>query len=327
MLCQALNHVSTIKAFVQYSVKDQHDFTHLILQGEVYDAEIIVTVQNVEVFYHLLIGNVSLTETGSLVEDGEGVSHTSISLFCNDGKCLLLVFDIFLFCHHFQMIDGVRHSHTLEVINLASAEDGRQNLVLFGGGKDKDYMRRWFFQRLEKGVESSGTQHVNLVDDKHFIFSYLWRNAGLLHQGLDLVDTVVAGSIKLKDVEGTLLVECAAAFAIVACFTGFVRVFAVDCLGKDTGTSSLTHTSWTAEKIGMSQLAALYCILQSGGQSSLSNYRVKGHWTVLSCRNYIFFHYFFLIDDAKITKKYYLCKQIHNYVDFHEYKMVNIVRN
>ena len=31
---------------------------------------------------------------------------------------------------------------------------------------------------------------------------------------------------------------------------------------------------------------------------------------VLSCRNYILFHYFFLIDDAKITKKYYLCKQI-----------------
>ena len=324
MLCQALNHISTIKAFAQYSVKNQHHLAHLVFQGKIYDSEIVVTIQNVEVFYHLLVGDVALAEAGSLVEDGESVSHTSVSLFCNDGKCLLLILDAFLFCYHLQMVDGVRHGHALEVVNLTSAENGRQNLVLFGSGKDKDYMRRWFFQRFEEGVESCGTQHVDLVDDKHFVFSYLWRNAGLLHQGLDLVNTVVAGSIQLKDIEGTLFVERATALAFVACLTVFVRVLAVDCLGKNSGTSSLSHTSRTAEKIGMSQLAALYCIFQSGGQSSLSNYRVKGHWTVLSCRNYIFFHYFFLIDDAK---KYYLCKQIHNYVDFHEYKMVNIVRN
>ncbi|CUQ63011.1 Uncharacterised protein [Segatella copri] len=87
-------------------------------------------------------------------------------------------------------------------------------------------------------------------------------------------------------------------------------MLAVDCLRKNAGTSGFSHTSRTAEKIGVRQLAALHCILQSGGQCTLSDNRIEGHRTVLSCRNYILFHYFFLIDDAKITKKYYLCKQI-----------------
>ena len=40
-----------------------------------------------------------------------------------------------------------------------------------------------------------------------FILAHLRRNAGLLHQNLNLVNTVVAGGIQLEDVVGTLLVE------------------------------------------------------------------------------------------------------------------------
>ena len=208
------------------------------------------------------------------------------------------------------MVDGIGYRHSLEVVNLTSAQDGRQNLMLLGSGEDEDDMLRWLFQRLEKGVEGSCREHVDLVDDKHLILAHLRRDAGLLHQNLNLVNTVVAGSIQLEDVVGTLLIEGTAALTFVACLAVFTRVLAVDCLRKNAGTSGLSNTSRTAEKVGVRQLAALHCILQGGGQCTLSDNRIEGHRTVLSCRNYILFHYFFLIDDAKITKKYYLCKQI-----------------
>jgi len=151
---------------------------------------------------------------------------------------------------------------------------------------------------------------VDLVDDKHLVLAYLRRYAGLFHEGLDLLDAIVAGGIQLKDVEGTLLIERLATFTLVASLTVFTGMLAVDGLGENTGTGCLAHTTWTTEKVGVSELSALHGILQSRGQSTLSYYGVEAHRTVLSCRNNVFFHYFFLNDDAKITKKYYLCKKI-----------------
>ncbi len=81
-----------------------------------------------------------MAEAGSLVEDGEGIAHTSVSLLGYHGKRLLLVLDAFLLSHHLEVVDGVGHGHSLEVVNLASAQDGRQNLVLLGGGEDEDHM-------------------------------------------------------------------------------------------------------------------------------------------------------------------------------------------
>lgn len=44
-----------------------------------------------------------------------------------------------------------------------------------------------------------------LIDDKHFVLANLWRDAGLLHESLDLLYTIIAGGIKLKDVEDELV--------------------------------------------------------------------------------------------------------------------------
>jgi hypothetical protein len=78
-------------------------------------------------------------------------------------------------------VTGIGYRHSLEVVNLASAQDGRQNLMLLGSGEDEDDMLRWLFQRLEKGVEGGCREHVDLIDDKHLILAYLRRNAGLFH--------------------------------------------------------------------------------------------------------------------------------------------------
>ena len=59
--------------------------------------------------------------------------------------------------------------------------------MLLGCGEDEDHVRWRFLQSLEKGIEGGGTEHVDLVDDEHLVFAYLRRDAGLLHQGLDLL--------------------------------------------------------------------------------------------------------------------------------------------
>ena len=147
---------------------------------------------------------------------------------------------------------------------------------------------------IGRQLGSGGTEHVDLIDDEHLVLAYLRRDAGLLHQGLDLIDTIVAGGIQLEDVVGALLIESLAALAGVACLAVLARVLAVDCLSKDAGTGGLSHTSRTAEKISVGKLATLHCILQCGSQRTLSNHRIKGHRTVFSSRNYVFFHSFLL---------------------------------
>ena len=52
-----------------------------------------------------------------------------------------------------QVFHHVRHGDTVEVEDLASRQNGRKNLVLFGCGEDEDRMRRWFFERLQKRIE------------------------------------------------------------------------------------------------------------------------------------------------------------------------------
>ena len=99
------------------------------------------------------------------------------------------------------MVDGVAHRHTLEVIDLATGEDGRQNLVLLSGGENEDDVCRGLLKGLQERVEGRCGEHVHLVDDKDLVFAYLRRDACLFHQRLDVFYAVVRGSVELKDVE------------------------------------------------------------------------------------------------------------------------------
>ena len=79
------------------------------------------------------------------------------------------------------MSHDVVHTHALEVVNLASAHDGGQNLMLLSGGENEDGMLRRFFQCLQEGIEGGLLEHVHLVDDKHLVFANLRRYAHLLN--------------------------------------------------------------------------------------------------------------------------------------------------
>ena len=186
------------------------------------------------------------------------------------------------------MGDGVLYRHTLEVVYLATTQDGGQYLVLLGGGKNEDDMCRRFLEGLEEGIEGGRREHVHLVDDKDLVLTHLRRDARLLHQRLDVLHRVVGGGVEFEDVQRTLLIKRLARLTLVASLALGRRVLTVDGLGKDTGTGGLAHASWSAEQIGMSQFAALHSILQRGGQCRLAHHRVERHGTVFSCRYDIF---------------------------------------
>ena len=165
--------------------------------------------------------------------------------------------------------------------------------MLLCRGKNEDHMGGRFFQGLQERIESSGRQHVHLIDDEHLVFPYLRRDARLLHERLDVFNGVVAGSIQFEDIIGTLLVESLATFAFVACFTIWRRILTVDSFCENPGTSRLTHASRTTEEIGMRQLPGLHGITQRRGKRGLPHNRIKSHGTVLPRRNDVIFHIFF----------------------------------
>ena len=91
----------------------------MVGQGQVDDAEVVVGIEHVEVFEHLLIGDVPLAEARHLVENGEGVAHAPVGFLGDDAQRLLLIADAFLVGHHLQMPDNLGYGHALEVVNLA----------------------------------------------------------------------------------------------------------------------------------------------------------------------------------------------------------------
>jgi hypothetical protein len=89
-------------------------------------------------------------------------------------------------------------------------------------------------------------------------------------------------------------------------------VLTVDGFCKNSGTGRLSHTSWSAEEIGMRQFSTLHRIFQRGGQSSLSNDGIEGVWTVFTCRDNIFFHNFLVLPCKDMKKNRIFANEYEN---------------
>ena len=113
---------------------------------------------------------------------------------------------------------------------------------------------------------------------------------------------VVRGSIKFEDVERTLFVECLTTLTLSTSLTISGGRHTVDGLGKDACTGGLTHTTRSAEEVGMCQFSALHGILQGGGQRLLSYHCVEGGRAIFTGRNNIF-HTFLKIMVQRYDKK------------------------
>ena len=299
---EACHEVAAVEAFLEHLAQQEQAVGHAAFEEMVHQPEVILLVQDVEVLADALVGQVASGEADHLVEDGEGVAHASVSFLCDECERLGLGRVAFLLCHVHEVLHGVLRRHALEVVHLASAQDGGQYLVLLGGGEDEDDVGGRLLQGLEEGIEGGTGEHVHLVDDEHLVAARLRRDEHLLAELADVLHGVVAGSIELVDVHGPLLVEGQTALALAAGVAAVLRIEAVDGLGKDTRTGGLAHTARTAEEIGMGQLAAADGILQRSGQRTLADDGVERKRAIFKGRNDVFFHIQCLFC-AKLQKK------------------------
>ena len=118
----------------------------------------------------------------------------------------------------------------------------------------------------------------------------LTASAAVEQKSASAKDATVAGSIELEDVVRALLIKSLAAFALATSIAIGSRMHAVNDFSKYSCASGLTHSSWSAEQIGVCQFAAKHSILQCCGQRLLSHHGVEGHRTVFACRDYIVVH-------------------------------------
>ena len=96
--------------------------------------------------------------------------------------------------------------YALKIKYLASTQYSGKNFVLFCCRKNKNRVRRRLFQCFQKCIKCAGTQHVNLIDNIHLIFSCLWRKTYLLYQCTDIIDRIITGRIELVNIERSAVI-------------------------------------------------------------------------------------------------------------------------
>ena len=117
-------------------------------------------------------------------------------------KRLVIYRYVFAGSHHPEVADDVVNGNPVEIIGLAAGQDGRKNLVLFRCRKDEDCMCRRLLKCFEKGIECCLREHVHLIYNIYAVFPDLRRYPHLVHQVLDVLDTVVRRRIKFVDTVG-----------------------------------------------------------------------------------------------------------------------------
>src|SRR5690606_24525485 len=99
--------------------------------------------------------------------------------------------DIFAIGNLLQVIRDVADLDAVEIKDLATRQNSRNDLVLLRGSQDKNCVRRRLFQGFQKRVESRVREHMHLVDDVHLEFSELGWVANLVNQVADIFNGVV----------------------------------------------------------------------------------------------------------------------------------------
>ena len=272
-----------IEALCQDFVKREKRRRIISFKEGIHKGEAIFIIQHVQIAEDILIFHIRSAERHCLVEYGQGIAHRSVSLVSYHMKRLVIYRNTFAGCHHPEVPDYVVDRDPVEIICLAPRQDSRKNLMLFCGRKNEYRMCRRFLESLEKCVECRLRKHVDLIDDIHAVSSHLRRYAHLLHEGLDVFDTVIRRCIKLMDTIGAAFSKRKAGLALSAWLHLPGRIGAVYHLGEDSRRRGLADATRSAEKIGMSQLTAKYRILQGLGNVILTDKRPEGVRSVFSC--------------------------------------------
>ena len=128
----------SVEAMGEDVVEEQQRSRDVMAERCVHELKIVVGVEYIEYRYRLLIGDGRTAESYELVEDREGVTHAAVCLLRDDVQRIFGHGDAFVRGNRLQISDGVRDGDAVEVIDLATAEDGRKDLMFLRRREDED---------------------------------------------------------------------------------------------------------------------------------------------------------------------------------------------
>ena len=178
---QASNEMLTFESFAQHLIEYHQCLWHSVAQQGIYQTEIVVVVQYVQIGDNALIRNLIATKTHHLVEYRQCIAHRSVGFLRYHVQCHLFGINALILRHILQVRHCVVDCYTIEIIYLTTRQNGWYNLVFLGRCKYKYSMRRWLLQCLQKGIERRRRQHMHLIDYINAIFADLRRNTHLVN--------------------------------------------------------------------------------------------------------------------------------------------------
>ena len=279
---QCRNEMKSIESLGQDFVKCDQSRRIISFQEGIDQRETIFIIKHIEIAEHILIFHVRTAESHGLVEDGKCVTHGSVGLVRHDMERFVIDGHALACRHHTQVLHDIVNGDSVEIIGLTARKYGRKNLVLLRCSKDEYSVCRRFLKGLEECIEGCLGKHVHLVDDIYAVSAHLRRYAHLIHQSLDVFDTVIGSGIELMDAVRASFCERLARFACSAWLHVCRRIRAVDHLRKDTGRGGLSDSARSAEEVCMSQLPSQNGILEGLGYIILAYKSPEGVRPVLS---------------------------------------------
>ena len=251
-------------------------------KGRVHQAETVIIIQHAQIADHVRAMDILAAESDRLVEKREGITHGAVGLVRDHVQRLVVDRNPLLAGDIPQVADDVRHADAVEIVGLAAAQDGRENLVLLRGREDENRVCRRLLKGLEESIERRRGEHVHLIDDIDRIASHLGWDLHLVHQVLDVIHTVVGRRIQFVDAVRPALRERTAGIALATGLEIGPGVGAVDGLGEDTRGARLADAPRAAEQISVRELPALDRILEGPRDIVLSDQRLERVGTVLA---------------------------------------------
>ena len=194
---QRRNEVLGVESLGQDFVKDHKRGAVVSRKESVHQAETVLIVQHIEVLYYALVLDVSSAERNGLVEYGQRIAHRSVRLARYHVQGFVLYLNPFLVRNVPQVAHHIHNAYAVEVIDLASGQDGWDDLVLFSGCQNEYSVGRRLLQGFQECIESLVAEHMHLIYDIDAVAPHLGRNLHFLNEVPHSVNAAVGRGVQL----------------------------------------------------------------------------------------------------------------------------------
>src|SRR2546423_4343386 len=147
-------------------------------------------------------GNTSAGGGDGLVEDGESVAHGAVASFGEQGKSVVIGFDLFARDEVAQLGNNGLELYGPKTKMLAARADGLRNILRLRSGEHENDVVGRLFEGLEQRVEGGVGDLVSFVENINFEAVAGRAIAGGLAKFADFIDATVGGGVDFNNVDG-----------------------------------------------------------------------------------------------------------------------------